>query len=424
MTLALKLNSEQRESLMRLADWLAIGIAAALPWSTSATIILIVIWLLTIIPTVELEEFKQEMTRAAAFLPVALFVLAAIGMLWADVSLKERLKGIDSYLKLLTIPFFMIHLRRSDRAIWALPAFLISGILLLAASGLIIVSPRGEGWGLAKTYGVPVKDYISQSAMFTVCAFGLFYLAIDAFRLRARLFCALFVVVGSLFVADMLFVVTSRTALFTLPFLFVLLGFRQFGWKGTAVACIACVIAVAVIWASSQNVRDRVGSLAYEIKRQQTENVETPAGARLDFWKRAFASIREAPIVGHGTGSIRETFQKSAVGNGASALVPDNPHNQIFAVAIQLGLLGTLLLIAMWVSHFWLFFGGAGMASWLGLLVVVQNVIGSLANSHLFDFTHGWLYCIGVGMCGGIATRQGVPLSVFAPSHKVATAKP
>ena len=59
-----------------------------------------------------------------------------------------------------------------------------------------------------------------------------------------------------------------------------------------------------------------------------------------------------------------------------------------------------------------------------GYVVVAQNVLGSLANSHLFDFTHGWLYCIGVGICGGIATRQGAPLSIFLPAYKVAAAKP
>ena len=105
-------------------------------------------------------------------------------------------------------------------------------------------------------------------------------------------------------------------------------------------------------------------------------------------------------------------------------MVPVNPHNQTFAVAIQLGIVGGLLLFAMWISHFALFFGGAGMASWIGLLLVAQNVIGSLANSHLFDFTHGWMYCIGVGVCGGIATRHGAPLSIFTPSGKAATAKP
>lgn len=424
MTFALKQTAVRREGLRRIADSLVIGIAIALPWSTSATIIGVALWAVFAILTIEPQELKEEMKRPAAFLPVALFVLAAAGMLWADVSFKERFGGLDSFLKLLTIPLLMIQFRRSDRAIWALAGFLGSGTLLLAASGLALLSQNGDGWGLAKGYGLPVKDYIAQSAVFTVCAFGLFYLAVDAFRLRWRLFGAIFLAVGFLFLADMFFVITSRTALLTLPFLLVLLGFRQFGWKGTAAACAMGIVAAGAIWASSPYIRDRVSSLQTELKRQQTENIETPAGARLNFWKRSIDSIMEAPVIGHGTGSIRETFKRSAFGDGASAVVPVNPHNQTFAVAIQLGLCGTLLLFAMWASHFALFFRGAGMASWIGILLVVQNVIGSLANSHLFDFTHGWMYCIGVGVCGGIATRQGAPLSVFAPSCRASTAKP
>jgi hypothetical protein len=35
------------------------------------------------------------------------------------------------------------------------------------------------------------------------------------------------------------------------------------------------------------------------------------------------------------------------------------------------------------------------------LVVSVQNVVGSLFNSHLFDFTHGWIYVVGVGVAAG-----------------------
>ena len=32
--------------------------------------------------------------------------------------------------------------------------------------------------------------------------------------------------------------------------------------------------------------------------------------------------------------------------------------------------------------------------------------ISSLFNSHLFDFTHGWAYVIGVGIAGGTVPRN------------------
>jgi hypothetical protein len=36
----------------------------------------------------------------------------------------------------------------------------------------------------------------------------------------------------------------------------------------------------------------------------------------------------------------------------------------------------------------------------------VQNVVASLFNSHLLDFTSGWLYAVGVGVAGGMVLRQ------------------
>ena len=51
-------------------------------------------------------------------------------------------------------------------------------------------------------------------------------------------------------------------------------------------------------------------------------------------------------------------------------------------------------------------FRGEGLVAWIGLVVVVQNVVSSLFNSHLFDFTHGLLYVFGVGIFGGLVLRE------------------
>lgn len=59
----------------------------------------------------------------------------------------------------------------------------------------------------------------------------------------------------------------------------------------------------------------------------------------------------------------------------------------------------------MWIVHL-LLFRGNGLAEWIGLVVVVQNIVGSLFNSHLFDFAQGWAYVLGVGVAGGIALKN------------------
>jgi len=86
------------------------------------------------------------------------------------------------------------------------------------------------------------------------------------------------------------------------------------------------------------------------------------------------------------------------------ALITTNPHSQILAVMIELGLVGAVALVAMWLAHLALFRDGT-LIAWFGLLVVTYNVVSSLFNSHLFDFGEGWLYVFGVGLAGGMMLR-------------------
>ena len=47
-----------------------------------------------------------------------------------------------------------------------------------------------------------------------------------------------------------------------------------------------------------------------------------------------------------------------------------------------------------------------GPVAWIGLAIVTQNIVGGLFNSHLFDFTQGWLYVLGVGIAGGALMHE------------------
>jgi hypothetical protein len=116
-------------------------------------------------------------------------------------------------------------------------------------------------------------------------------------------------------------------------------------------------------------------------------------------------AIGEAPLIGHGTGSIEGVFARIASADPTAPAGTTNPHNQIFATAIMLGLPGVILLLAMWAAQFRMFLQ-PGFTAWIGLSVVAQNVIGSLFNSHLFDFSQGWLYVFGVGIAGGVMLRR------------------
>jgi O-antigen ligase len=170
---------------------------------------------------------------------------------------------------------------------------------------------------------------------------------------------------------------------------------------------LAVLAAGVVAWPLTSQLRTNVATMWNEIQSFKPEAARTRAGERIIFWQKSIDFISTAPILGHGTGSITDQFRRSAEGlTGMAGVASANPHNQTFAVAIQLGLVGTAVLFAMWMTHL-LVFRGPGLAAWVGLVVVTQNVIGSLVNSHLFDFTHGWSYVVGVGVAGGIVLANG-----------------
>src|SRR5271165_5523699 len=116
MTLITNLRARALDRLgfEQLADWLAVGVAVSLPWSTSATAILVVLWLLAVLPTLPVDSVLREVRTPAGGLPVLLWILAAIGLAWADVSWSERLNGFGGFHRLLVVPLLLAHFRRSE----------------------------------------------------------------------------------------------------------------------------------------------------------------------------------------------------------------------------------------------------------------------------------------------------------------------
>ncbi len=391
-----------RVRLAALADYLAAAVVISLPWSTSATSILVPLWVMAVALTLDGESLRQVGGMPAAALPIALVVLALAGMLWAAVAWPERLYGAEPFLKLLVLPLLFIHFSRSGRGEMVLAGFFTSACVLLALSWLLVLIPQIP-WP-AKFQGVPVKDYIIQSGIFTLCFFALLDRAVVMWG-KARAKSVLLVGLALIFIGNIVFVALGRTSLVVIAVLFMLFGLKHFERRALAVFVAAGVALAAVAWSTSPYLRFRVMHIVEDLDSSHADANETSAGARLGFWKMSARIVRDAPLLGHGTGSTQAMLAQSAAADPTAPADATNPHNQVLATAIPLGLFGVALLLAMWIAHFRMFLL-PGPAAWIGISVVAQNFVGSLFNSHLFDFTQGWLYVFGVGIAGGIMLRK------------------
>jgi len=397
-----------------IADVFAILAALALPWSTTLVAIFVPCWLGAVAWVMDWRAYGRLLKQPICYLPLALVGLALVGTLWSDAAWSARLYAITPTLKLLVLPGLFYHFERSSRGMWVFVAFLASCVLLMAVSWLVTIDPSFT----LKTpnepgaRGIFVKNYIDQSQEFALCAVALAYPIIRLLRTN-RIWQALVLGAISLgFLVNMVLVTVSRTAIVTMPIMvgvFALLHLK----RRTSLILIGVMLVLAgLLWFATPDLRWGPQSLLRDYRYYKTDEHVTSIGLRLEFWQKSLRFISEAPVIGHGTGSMRGLFERAATNHEPKDQVIANPHNQTLNIAVQWGMVGVILLYAMWLVHL-LLFRGEGLVAWIGLLVVVQNIFTSLFNSHLFDFHEGWMYVLGVGVAGGmtLAAKQRNQLS-------------
>jgi O-antigen ligase len=397
---------------IRNVDRLAVLIAILLPWTTSGVGIAVVLWLIAFAPTIEPRALLQSLKRPASALPIALFALVLAGVLWSDASSHDRMHQLGQVSKLLLLPLLIYHFGRSPRGLAVFTGFLISCALLAVVSSIVALDPflsaklyfsRGP---FLPTSGIFVKNYIDQGHEFSLCAVALAYPIATALR-EGRTKTALWLAaIAAGLIANMMFVVTSRTALVTMPVMLVIFLMLHLRWRVAVAVLAAVALLVGVTWYASPHLRETVAKFSTDYQHTSVQGNESGMGSRLIYWGKSLKFFASAPLIGHGTGSTRGLFEEAAVGEvGARALVVSDPHNQTLNAAVQWGAAGVILLYAMWLAHLALF-RGEGLVNWIGLLVVIQNMLTSLLNSHLFDFNEGWIYVLGVGVAGGMTLAQ------------------
>jgi O-antigen ligase len=236
--------------------------------------------------------------------------------------------------------------------------------------------------------------------IFALTALALIYVCVSSWQKRQAMVATISGALAAVFIAHVLIVAPSRTAIAILIVLLPVVLFQLLAWRMvialSLAALLVCVAAAAFSPALRLRVNETFSGIATPISA-----AETSENLRLAYWKRAAVLMREAPISGHGTGGTRRAFAEID-GYDLKQGVPNNPHNQTLAIGTQLGVIGVFLLWGMWLAHL-LSSRGQRWEAKLCALIVLQNIIASMFNSHLFDFTAGWIYVLGVGILGGAA---------------------
>jgi O-antigen ligase len=195
----------------------------------------------------------------------------------------------------------------------------------------------------------------------------------------------------------------SRTVMVTLPVMLAVFALVHLPRRTSLMIFGALVVAAGLAWTVSPQLQQKTETFVSDYREYKEKDAKTSMGLRLEYWRKSLMFVGEAPLVGHGTGSTEGLFKRAAVGTEdfAAGVIINNPHNQTLNVAVQWGCIGIVVLYVLWLVHL-LLFRGEGLIAWIGFMTVLQNMLTSLFNSHLFDFHEGWMYVLGVGVAAGM----------------------
>jgi O-antigen ligase len=132
------------------------------------------------------------------------------------------------------------------------------------------------------------------------------------------------------------------------------------------------------------------------MRETRAQRNETSSSIRLNYYRTTAAIVRDHPVLGVGTGGFVSAYRDQI--KGTDLPESNNPHSQYLLTAAQLGAVGLVALLALFVIM-WRQAGALDPAARLAARAIVLTMaVGCLFNSFLIDHVEGLLFAWMAGL--------------------------
>lgn len=340
-----------RNSADKVAAWAAILLGFSIPISSSGNGILV--GLLAAMVVIG-GRFREKLRVAAAHPTVlfgtALLAMTILGIGYGAAPLMERLDGFTSYYELLLMPVLITAFVDARVRHYGLVSFAASLTLVLCISYGLALGVVPVGWwpfGDA-ALAIPFTNRIDQGLLTAV---GAFLFTAWSFHVRNPVWRAALLVLAVLAVGNVLFINAGRTGYVVLAALIVYGGFIVSRGPRQSLAMLALIaVAAIVVYHTSPSVHQRIDETISALLEgpPSVPNLDSTT-ERLMLGRTALAAFLDHPVIGLGPGVFPGLYAE-AVG-GTKFPEHGSAHSEFLQAAVQSGVIGLSLLIAMIVAQ-------------------------------------------------------------------------
>lgn len=348
------------------------------------------------------EKYHLLCHNLVALMFLIFFSLFLLGLSYTSASLHDAFGMLSKYSKFL-LGFFLFSIFSHEKTVrYAVYSFLLIGTLTLLLSfikffsGLDILNRFGTDSGV-------FKDHIFTGFLL---AFMSYCYALIAYFIKKwrRLATLLFF----LAVFNVLFINIGRSGYVVLMSLVLLLAWQFWRWRGLLTAGLLAVVLLASLLFFSTNFKERMFTARHEVQLYDAGERYTSTGLRLSFYKNSLELLRQHPWIGTGTGSFARTYSNVVSDKTDPSIATRNPHNEYLHVGVQFGLIGLIVLLVLFYSHWRESFRLTPIRRYFSQAILVSIAVGCLFNSWLMDVAQGYFYVLFTALAfAGVAKLPG-----------------
>jgi hypothetical protein len=323
--------------------------------------------------------------------------------LWTQASDALMWKSMSRHSTLLLIPLVYFMVKTKKEAHWALQAYVLGQLFVLASS-----------WALFAGMSLPWQTAADGN---TGNQFAVFSSYLDQ-SIMASLFAAILWHGRAIFTTGWQRVGVIPVCLAALGCVFFLLPGRTGQLVGLALvsmwvmwllpsrlrlaALCTPVIVMAALLVFSKPVHDRFDASWAEARAyMQGDARPTSIGFRLEAYRSALVSIGTNPVAGTGAGSWGHQYDaiQSAAGRPNENPTDGNPHQEFLLWGVELGLGGIVLMVGILASIFQLSRRMQVQERRATQSALLATVIACLFNCALYDALIGDYLCVTLALC-------------------------
>jgi len=237
-------------------------------------------------------------------------------------------------------------------------AFLSGVTLILLMSYMLVL-----GWPLEIIYLSPYyssgeyssytlfHNYIAYGILVAYAAYLYLHHALDTDNKIARI---LFIVLAALASFSVFFIGESRISHVLWVVSLLLLVYQHLGWKRMMLGLVIVPVLAATVIVLDDRASARWVLLQHGFESINQGNFNHSFGKRVLWAEVGWDIFRDNPVLGTGVGSFRDEFRKRLEAKGFSDLekyYDRSPHNEYVSVGVQLGSIGLVFLIALYIQQ-------------------------------------------------------------------------